>query len=99
VTSRFVGNAPNGDAINRVPINRGATEAIYEVRMTAAGDHRDEARELLRARLEAANYPIQDMEITEREHDDIELVATLLRTAADPRDSMRSSPASVKTQR
>jgi putative Mg2+ transporter-C (MgtC) family protein len=77
VTSRFVGNAPNGDAINRVPINRGATEAIYEVRMTTAGDHRDEARELLRARLEAANYPIQDMEITERERDHIELIATL----------------------
>ncbi len=77
---------PLVNAINRVPINRGATEAIYEVRLTTTGEHRDEARELLRARLEAANYPIQDVEIIERDHDDIELVATLLGTAADPRE-------------
>ena len=41
---------PLVNAINRVPIDQGSTEAIYEVRLTTDGEHRDESRELLRQR-------------------------------------------------
>lgn len=77
---------PLVNAINRRPIDEGATEAIYEVRITTNADHRDDSRELLREVLEAANYPLQGMEIIEREQGGIEIVATLLGTAADPRE-------------
>jgi putative Mg2+ transporter-C (MgtC) family protein len=77
---------PLVNAINRTPINEGATEAIYEVRITTRGNHLDEGRELLREQLEAANYPLQGIEVVERENDGVELVATLLGTAANPRE-------------
>ena len=50
----------------------------------ASAEHRDEARELLREQLEAASYPLQDIEVIEDEDDEIEFVATLLGTGADP---------------
>jgi uncharacterized membrane protein YhiD involved in acid resistance len=77
---------PLVNAINRIPINEGATEAIYEVRITTSGNHLDEGRELLREQLEAANYPLQGIEVIDRENDGVELVATLLGTAANPRE-------------
>ena len=77
---------PLVNAINRAPINQGTTEAIYEVRMTTRAANLDDGRELLRQRLEAANYPLQDIEVVERESGEAELVATLLGTAADPRE-------------
>jgi hypothetical protein len=48
---------PLVNAINRAPIDQGATEAIYEVRLTTSAEYLDENRELLRERLESANYP------------------------------------------
>jgi putative Mg2+ transporter-C (MgtC) family protein len=77
---------PLVNAINRRPIDEGATEAIYEVRITTTADHLDDSRELLREFLETANYPLQGMEVIEREQGGIEIVATLLGTAADPRE-------------
>jgi putative Mg2+ transporter-C (MgtC) family protein len=77
---------PLVNAINRAPIKQSATEAIYEVRITTDGDHVDDARELLREQLEAANYPLQDVEANEREGGGVELVATLVSTTADPHE-------------
>jgi putative Mg2+ transporter-C (MgtC) family protein len=77
---------PLVNAINRRPIDEGATEAIYEVRITTTADRLDGSRELLREVLETANYPLQGIEIIEREQGAIEIVATLLGTAADPRE-------------
>jgi len=77
---------PLVNAINRAPIEGGSTEAIYEVRMTTSPENLDDARELLRAELEAASYPLQDIAVTEREQGGTELVATLLGSAADPRE-------------
>jgi putative Mg2+ transporter-C (MgtC) family protein len=77
---------PLVNAINRAPIDQGATEAIYEVRVTTATDHLDEVRELLRDDLEAASYPPQDIDVIEREQGDTELVAVLLGSTADPRE-------------
>jgi putative Mg2+ transporter-C (MgtC) family protein len=36
--------------------------------------------------LEAASYPLQGIEVIDRENDGVELVATLLGTAANPRE-------------
>jgi putative Mg2+ transporter-C (MgtC) family protein len=75
---------PLVNAINRAPIDEAATEAIYEVRMTTAADDLDEARDLLGEQLEAANYPVQDIEVDDREQGEVEVVATLSGTAAVP---------------
>lgn len=77
---------PLVNAINRRPIDQGTTEAIYEVRITTNLDRLDESRDFLREQIEAANYPIQDIEVIERENSEAELVATLLGTAADPQE-------------
>ena len=77
---------PLVNAINRAPIDEAATEAIYEVRMTTAADDIDEARDLLGERLDAANYPVQDVEVDDREQGEVELIATLSGTAAVPRE-------------
>src|SRR5579862_2900449 len=54
---------PLVNAINRAPITEGATEAVYEVHITTSDADLDDSRELLRDALEAANYPIQNIEI------------------------------------
>ena len=77
---------PLVNAINRAPIDQGATEAIYEVRLTTTPEHLDESRELLRVQLESANYPPQGIEVIDREQGGAELVATLIGTTAIPRE-------------
>ncbi|MDP3068403.1 MAG: MgtC/SapB family protein [Methylocystis sp.] len=67
--------------IERSPIDETATEAIYDVRVTASGARRDAIRDTLIERLEAASYPIQDIAENERE-DDVEIVATLATSSA-----------------
>ncbi len=74
---------PLVNAINRAPIDEGATEAVYDVRITVPADRLDDGREVLRDELEAANYPPKDIEIIEREQGEAELVATLLGSAAN----------------
>jgi putative Mg2+ transporter-C (MgtC) family protein len=75
---------PLVNAINRTPIDQAATEAIYEVRATTSAEHLDDARELMRDRLDAAKYPAREIAAIERDGGAVELVATLLGTAADP---------------
>ena len=75
---------PLVNAINRAPIDEAGTEAIYEVHVRTSDTHRDEARELLRAQLEVAQYPVKEIEDEDQKDDEVELVATLLGTAADP---------------
>src|SRR5262249_39441630 len=90
---------PLVNAINRAPLTQGATEAIYEVRLTTDIDHVDDSRDLLRQQLEAAKYPFRRLEVIEREGGEgAELVATLLSTAVDQREldaivsSLKGSP-------
>ncbi len=66
--------------IERAPIKAEAAEATYEVRVTVAESRRDEVRDLLVEKLEAANYPIRDMGELPRD-DEVELVATLAATS------------------
>lgn len=70
--------------INRIPIDEQATEATYEVRVTASVHDLGRARELLTEQVEAQNYPVRDVEVTERGDDNVEIVATLVSTAIDP---------------
>jgi putative Mg2+ transporter-C (MgtC) family protein len=74
------------NAINRRPLDQASTEAIYEVRATTNTDDLDDAREVLRSALEAADYPVRDIEVIEREQGGTELVATLLGSTADPQE-------------
>jgi len=75
---------PLVNAINRAPIDEAGTEALYEFHLRTRPEHRDDTRELLRDQLEAADYPAKDIEIDDDKEDEVELVATLLGTAADP---------------
>jgi putative Mg2+ transporter-C (MgtC) family protein len=75
---------PLVNALNRAPISERAMEATYEVRVTTDPDHREAARELLESELEAAKYPVREITVTDREPDSVELVATLVATAAEP---------------
>jgi putative Mg2+ transporter-C (MgtC) family protein len=81
---------PLVNAINRIPIDERATEATYEVRLTAAPEHAAAAREALVDALEKANYPVADVETTERGDDLVDVVATLVSTAvvADELDAV-----------
>jgi putative Mg2+ transporter-C (MgtC) family protein len=75
---------PLVNAINRAPISAETTEAQYEVRLTTSAEHLERARDLLESQLKTANYPLRDIDVEDREAGTIELVATLLRTDADP---------------
>jgi putative Mg2+ transporter-C (MgtC) family protein len=75
---------PMVNAINRAPISEHAMEAIYELRATTNADHRDAARDLVETELETAKYPVRGIAALDREPDEVELVATLVATTADP---------------
>lgn len=75
---------PIVNLINRIPISESATEATYQLHVTADAEHRDHVRDVLVERLEAANYPLRDVDVLERGEEEVELVATLAATSVDP---------------
>jgi putative Mg2+ transporter-C (MgtC) family protein len=77
---------PLVNAINRAPIDQSATEAIYEIRVKTTAEHSDDGRDLLQEQLDAASYPVRDIEVVEREQGGVEIVATLSGTTADPHE-------------
>ncbi|MBN9256469.1 MULTISPECIES: MgtC/SapB family protein [unclassified Mesorhizobium] len=77
---------PLVNLINRIPINDRTTEATYEVSVMSSRDAMPEMRDLLVERLEQANYPVSNVEITDRSDDMVEIVATLVSTAVDPHE-------------
>ncbi len=68
--------------IERAPIDESATEATFEVRVTVVEAKRDAIRDLLVEKLEAANYPVRDVDELDRD-DEVELVATLSATSVE----------------
>ncbi len=72
---------PLVNAINRIPIDEAASEANYQVRLTATPERAAEAREALVEALEGANYPVADVDTTERGDDLVDIVATLVATS------------------
>jgi putative Mg2+ transporter-C (MgtC) family protein len=76
---------PLVNRINRIPVDEEASEATYEVRLSAAPESADEAREALIEALENAHYPVADVE-TERGEETVEIMATLIATSIVPKE-------------
>ena len=74
--------------IDRTPIDERTSEATYSVRLTASSATADALRDHLTERLEAANYPVAEVEVEESElaDDKVEIVATLVSTAVEPKE-------------
>ena len=72
---------PLVNAINRAPIDESQTEATYEVQVTTAPGEAGPAQDLLVERLEAANYPVSNVEVEERGEGAVDVVATLTASA------------------
>lgn len=77
---------PLVNVINRIPINEQTSEATYEVKLISSREAMPDMRELLVEKLEQADYPVSDVEITDRSEDSVEIVATLVSTAIDPKE-------------
>ena len=77
---------PLVNAINRLPLNEAASEATYEVRVTTDMNLVPSVREMLENELEAASYPINDVEVEERGEDAAEIVAELISTAVHSKE-------------
>ncbi|ASV83373.1 mgtC family protein [Ochrobactrum quorumnocens] len=70
--------------INRIPISEQALEQTYEVRVIVSHSVMEEMRELLVEKLEEAKYPVSDIELTDRNAETVEILATLVSTSIDP---------------
>jgi putative Mg2+ transporter-C (MgtC) family protein len=84
--------------INRRPIDERASEAIYTIHVVCDHEAVSDARDQLFAQLEAANYPIREIETLSESEDVVELAATLVASAVDPTEldtvinSLKRSP-------
>jgi putative Mg2+ transporter-C (MgtC) family protein len=70
--------------LNRRPLDEAASEALYAVHAVCAPSAVSDLRDLLYAVLEAARYPIREIEADSEKDDRVELTATLQPTAAEP---------------
>lgn len=77
---------PLVNAINRTPLDAQSSEVTYYVRLTVTPDAVAEMRERLQDTLEAAKYPVGDVEVNELSETQREIVATLVSTAVDPKE-------------
>lgn len=77
---------PLVNAINRSPLDERTTEATYEFLLTADAASAGTLRELLVERLEAAHYPVGDVVTADRADGSVEIVATLVGTAAESKE-------------
>jgi len=73
-------------AIDRIPIDEHAAEASYDVLVTTDAASVAAIRELLLEELEAANYPVRDIDVAYRSGDAAEIVATLVSQSIDPQE-------------
>jgi putative Mg2+ transporter-C (MgtC) family protein len=70
--------------INRRPIDERVTEALYSIHVVCGHEAVSDARDLLFAQLEGANYPIREIETVSEGEDKVELAADLVPTTVDP---------------
>jgi len=75
---------PLVNAINRLPITAGETEALYRVHVICHPADVSEGRDLLFEKLEAAGYPIQSIDTLSEGEEQVELAAVLTLSTADP---------------
>lgn len=77
---------PLVNAINRIPLNEKASEATYYFKLAVATDALPDMRDRLVEKLEAAKYPVADIEAVEIGEDVLEIAAKLVATAVDPNE-------------
>jgi putative Mg2+ transporter-C (MgtC) family protein len=70
--------------VNRKPLDERVTEAVYTVHVNGPPSAVAELRDLLFTALEAARYPIREIETEQESDDQVELAATLVPTTAEP---------------
>jgi len=70
--------------LNRRPLDESSSEALYSVHAACDPAAVSELRDLLYVVLEAARYPIREMETESETEDQVELTATLQPIAAEP---------------
>ncbi|RDJ27906.1 MgtC/SapB family protein [Bosea caraganae] len=87
---------PLVNRINRIPIDEGSSEAIYQVRVVAGNDHVEDIRKALFAELKRAKYPVADIDLDTSDEDATEIVATLVSSSADT-DELNSAIANLRT--
>jgi putative Mg2+ transporter-C (MgtC) family protein len=75
---------PLVNAINRTPLDAKASEATYHFKLAVTSHALPTMRDRLVEQLEAANYPVADVEVVEVGDGLLEIVATLVSTAIDP---------------
>jgi putative Mg2+ transporter-C (MgtC) family protein len=75
---------PLVDAINRAQFDERTSEATYEVHVMTEAEHVGEVRDRVIEVLEAASYPIRDVEVVELSDEITDVVATLVSTAVEP---------------
>lgn len=77
---------PLVNAINRIPLNEKASEATYYFKLVVTPEALPDMRDRLVEKLEAANYPVADVNVVEAGDDFLEIVAELVSTAVDPNE-------------
>ena len=77
---------PLVNAINRIPLNEQSSEATYYFKVAVTPDALPDMRDRLVERLEAASYPVADVNVVELGDDLLEIVATLVSTAVNPNE-------------
>jgi len=77
---------PLVNAINRIPLNEQSSEATYYFKLAVSPETLPDMRDRLVETLEAANYPVADVNVVELGDDHLEIVATLVSTAVNPNE-------------
>lgn len=77
---------PLVNAINRIPLDEQSIEATYQFKLAVAPEALPNMRDRVVERLERAKYPVVDVDVVEHGDDLLEIVATLVSTAIDPKD-------------
>ena len=77
---------PLANAVNRWPISAETTEAVYRVHVVCRPEDVSAARDILDEELERHHYPIRGIETLSESEELIELAATLVPSAADPKE-------------
>ena len=77
---------PLVNAINRIPLNEQSSEATYYFKVAVTPEALPDMRDRLVERLEAASYPVADVNVVELGDDLLVIVATLVSTAVNPNE-------------
>jgi putative Mg2+ transporter-C (MgtC) family protein len=77
---------PLVNAIDRIPIVEQSTEASYDVLVTTDSGSVASVREFLLEKLQAANYPVRDIDVAYGPEDSAEITATLVSLSIEPNE-------------